>query len=42
MSDAIAKIESILKSEYSTEGFVSFVTEIFDSLKIVAPDRFHK
>ena len=42
MSEAIQKIETILKSEYSTQNFVEFVTEIFDSLKIVAPDKFHK
>ncbi len=42
MSEAIQKIEIILKSEYSTPNFVEFVTEIFDSLKIVAPDKFHK
>lgn len=42
MSEAIQKIESILKNEYSTKGFVDFSVEIFDSLKIVAPEKFHK
>lgn len=42
MSEAIQKIESILKNEYSTKGFVDFAVEIFDSLKIVAPEKFHK
>ena len=41
MNSPIQKIETILKSEYSTENYVEFVTEIFDKLKIVAPDKFH-
>ena len=42
MSEAIQKIESILNSKYSTEGFVELVSEIFDSLRIIAPYNFHK
>ncbi len=42
MSEPIVKIEKILKSEYSTEGFVSLVTEIFDSIKIISPDKKNK
>ena len=42
MSESIIKIENILKSEYSTEGFVSLVTEIFDSMRIVAPNKKNK
>ncbi len=42
MSEPIVKIEKILKSEYSTERFVSLVTEIFDSIKIISPDKKNK
>ena len=42
MSEPIKKIEDILKSAYSTEGFVALVTEIFDSIKIIAPDKKNK
>lgn len=42
MSEPIKIIEDILKSAYSTEGFVAFVKEIFDSIKIIAPDKKNK
>lgn len=42
MNEAIKKIEDILKSEYSTQGFVEFSMEIFDSLVLVSPNKFHK
>lgn len=42
MSEPIQKIEGILKSAYSTESFVSFIKEIFDSIKIIAPDKKNK
>ncbi len=42
MSEPIKKIEDILKSTYSTDGFVAFIKEIFDSIKIIAPDKKNK
>ena len=42
MNEAISRIEAILKSKYSVEGFLEFVTEIFDSLRVIAPNNFHK
>lgn len=42
MSEPIKKIEDILKSTYSTDGFVALIKEIFDSIKIIAPDKKNK
>lgn len=42
MNEAVKKVENILKSEYSDKNYLAFVLEIFDSLKIVAPDKFNK
>lgn len=42
MSTIVNKIESILKSKYSTENFVELMREIFDSMTIVAPNRFRE
>lgn len=42
MSAIVNKIESILTSEYSTQNFVELMQEIFDSMKIVAPNNFHE
>lgn len=42
MSEAVKKIEEILKSEYSTQNYVELISEIFDSVKIVAPDKKNK
>ena len=42
MSESIVTIERILKSEYSTDGFVALIKEIFDSVRIVAPNKKNK
>lgn len=42
MSTIINKIEKILTSQYSTQNYVELMQEIFDSLKIVAPNIFHE
>lgn len=42
MNPTIQKIENILKDEYSAANFVDFIREIFPSVKIIAPDSFHK
>lgn len=42
MSNVIEKIEKVLTSKYSVQNYVEFVQEVFDTVKIVAPDRFHK
>lgn len=42
MSELISKIENILTSEYSGDNYVTFITEIFDAVKIVSPDKFTK
>ncbi|MCR5610623.1 MAG: Eco57I restriction-modification methylase domain-containing protein [Clostridiales bacterium] len=42
MNEEIRKIEAILKSEYSVQGFVDFAAEIFDSIEFVAPNKFNK
>lgn len=42
MSAIVNKIETILTSEYSTTNFVELMQEIFDSMKIVAPNNFHE
>ena len=42
MSTIVNKIESILTSEYSTANFVELMREIFDSMKIVAPNNFRQ
>ena len=38
----IEKIEKVLTSEYSIQNYVEFVQEIFDTIKLVAPDKFRK
>ena len=40
MSTVVNKIESILTSEYSTTNYVELMQEIFDSMKLVAPNSF--
>ena len=40
MSTVVNKIEQILTSEYSTANFVELMQEIFDSMKLVAPNNF--
>ena len=42
MSETIVKIENILKSDYSTQGFVDLIVEIFNPITIVAPNKFRK
>lgn len=42
MNTIINKIENILTSQYSTQNYVELMQEIFDSLKIVAPNVFHE
>lgn len=42
MNEAVKKVENILKSEYSDKNYLAFILEIFDSLKIIAPDKFNK
>ena len=42
MNTIINKIENILTSQYSTQNYVELMQEIFDSLKIVAPNIFHE
>lgn len=42
MSAIVNKIETILTSEYSTTNFVELMQEIFDSMKIVAPNNFQE
>ena len=39
---AIKRIESVLTSGYSVQNFVEFVQEVFDNVKLVAPDHFRK
>lgn len=38
----IEKIENVLTSKYSVQNYVEFIQEVFDSVKLVAPDRFRK
>jgi len=40
MSTVVNKIENILTSEYSTSNYVELMQEIFDSMKLVAPNNF--
>lgn len=43
MNDStIKRIESVLTSGYSVQNFVEFVQEVFDNVKLVAPDHFRK
>ena len=42
MAVELERIEQILTSEYSVQNYVQLVQEIFDDLRIVAPDRFRK
>ena len=42
MGTTVKNIEKILKSRYSTENFVEFVQEIFDSIRLVAPNKLHE
>ncbi|MGO5422427.1 Eco57I restriction-modification methylase domain-containing protein [Mediterraneibacter faecis] len=41
-SAVIEKIEKVLTSEYSIQNFVEFVQEVFDTIKLVAPDKYRK
>lgn len=41
-SVVIEKIEKVLTSEYSVQNYVEFVQEVFDSVKLVAPDKFRQ
>lgn len=40
MSTVVNKIENILTSEYSTANYVELMQEIFDTMKLVAPNNF--
>lgn len=40
MSTIVNKIENILTSEYSTANYVELMQEIFNSMKLVAPNNF--
>ena len=40
MSTVVKKIENILTSEYSTANYVELMQEIFDTMKLVAPNNF--
>ena len=40
MSELIERIETILKSEYSTDNYLELTTEIFDGMKTVNPNFF--
>ena len=42
MSTVVNKIENILTSEYSTANYVELMQEIFDSMKLVAPNNFRQ
>lgn len=43
MNDSvIRRIESVLTSGYSVQNFVEFVQEVFDNVKLIAPDHFRK
>ena len=42
MNTVVNKIEQILTSEYSTANFVELMQEIFDSMKLVAPNSFRQ
>lgn len=42
MNNVIEKIEKVLTSEYSVQNYVEFVQEVFDTVKLVAPDKFRK
>ena len=42
MNTVINKIEKILTSEYSTVNYVEMMQEIFNSMKLVAPDAFRE
>ena len=42
MNTVVNKIEQILTSEYSTANFVELMQEIFDSMKLVAPNNFRQ
>ena len=42
MNQTIKKIEKILTSKYDVWDFTDFIREIFPSVKIISPDRFHK
>lgn len=42
MNQTIKKIEKILTSKYDVWNFTDFIREIFPSVKIIGPDRFHK
>lgn len=42
MNQTIRKIEHILTSQYDVSNYTDFIREIFPTVQIVAPDRFHK
>ena len=41
-SAVIEKIEKVLTSEYSIQNYVEFVQEVFDSVNLVAPNKYRK
>lgn len=41
-SAIVSKIENILQSSYSVEGYVNLVCELFPDIHVVAPDKFNK
>lgn len=42
MNPTIKRIENILTSQYNILNYTDFIREIFPTVQIVAPDRFHK
>lgn len=38
----IEKIENVLTSKYSVQNYVEFIQEVFDPVKLIAPDKFRK
>lgn len=42
MNPTIRKIENILTNQYNITNYTDFIREIFPTVQIVAPDRFHK
>ena len=42
INQTVRKIEKILKSKFSTNDYMDLIREIFPTVKIISPDRFHK